>query len=145
MKLLSNSSWDKDVYIIGPREVVGSFTETAIFFRTLFGNNFSKIHNNKLTLKEPNILLVLLLRIGFILIQMGSIPTQNVCNILFQNIIDIGVSITSYGFLGFMLNFGAKSLEGVVGHGSWIDSDMNLISLHQAGYGMYHQFVDNVT
>lgn len=69
--------------------------------------------------------------------QIGSIPTENAHRILFQNILDIGVSLTSYGFLGFTLNFGSKSLEGVLGYGAWIDHDMNQISLHQAGYGIH--------
>lgn len=82
------------------------------------------------------LLIVLLLRVGLILIQIGTIPTHNVYRILFQNVVDMGVCLLSYGVVGFTLNFGSESLEGVVGHGTWIDSDMKYISLHQAGYGM---------
>lgn len=69
--------------------------------------------------------------------QIGSIPTENVHRILFQNILDISVALVSYGFIGFTLNFGSKSLEGLLGYGAWINSDTKEISLHQAGYGEY--------
>lgn len=69
--------------------------------------------------------------------QIGSIPTEDVPRILLQNILDIAISLVSYGFIGFQLNFGSNSLEGIVGYGAWIDSGIKDVSLHQAGYGAF--------
>lgn len=34
----SNTTWDKNVFVFGPRNLVGSSTEVAVFFRIIFGN-----------------------------------------------------------------------------------------------------------
>ncbi|KAF2905560.1 hypothetical protein ILUMI_00608 [Ignelater luminosus] len=67
--------------------------------------------------------LVLLLRAGFVLVQLGSIPIENVYIILLQNIVDIAVCIASFGLIGYILAFGYDVLNGTVGHGMWIISD----------------------
>lgn len=63
---------------------------------------------------------------------------------MLQNLVDIAVSLISYGLIGFALNHGSKSLEGIVGYGAWIDSDIKEVSLHQAGYGEFKVFFDYI-
>ncbi|XP_025830136.1 ammonium transporter 2-like [Agrilus planipennis] len=62
----------------------------------------------------------LILRGGFILIQLGSIPTEDISTILMQNVVDVAVSLLSFISIGFIFAFGDKSKTGVVGYGSWI-------------------------
>lgn len=59
---------------------------------------------------------MLLLRIGFILVQVGSIPVENAFIIIFRNIIEMATAIFSYGFIGYYLSFGQKSFYGVVNY-----------------------------
>lgn len=65
----------------------------------------------------------LLLRVGFIFIQIGCIPTERVYLMLMQNILDIFVTLPSFGLLGFMIAYGKKSFKGIIGYGSWISSE----------------------
>lgn len=64
----------------------------------------------------------LLLRVGFIFVQVGCIPTVNVYHLLMQNVLDIFVTLASFGLLGFMFAYGKESLWGAIGYGSWISS-----------------------
>lgn len=70
----------------------------------------------------------LLLRVGFIFIQIGCIPTDNVYLLLMQNVLDIFVTLASFGLLGFMFAFGKESFWGVFGYGSWIASENALLN-----------------
>lgn len=62
----------------------------------------------------------MLLRAGYVLIQLGSIPTENVYVVLLQNVVDIGVSMLSFGLLGYMLAFGPTQYNGLFGYKTWI-------------------------
>ncbi|CAG9767528.1 unnamed protein product [Ceutorhynchus assimilis] len=75
------------------------------------------------------IISILLLRIGFILVQVGSIPVENAFMIIFRNILEIAVVIFSYGFMGFYLSFGKKSFYGIINYDGYIgDKDADLSS-----------------
>lgn len=65
----------------------------------------------------------LLLRAGFVLIQIGCVPTDNVCIILLQNIVDLIVACLSFGLLGFQFAYGKNSAHRALGYGSWISSE----------------------
>lgn len=65
---------------------------------------------------------MLLLRAGYILIQIGSIPVENVYIILLNNLVDIAVTVCSFALLGYMLAFGKDTVKGYVGYNSWIGS-----------------------
>ncbi|XP_072401199.1 putative ammonium transporter 1 [Diabrotica undecimpunctata] len=62
------------------------------------------------------IILVLLCRLGFVLVQLGTIPVENVYRITFYNIFEIGNTILSYLLLGYMISFGKSSFNGWVGY-----------------------------
>lgn len=57
------------------------------------------------------------------MVQLGSIPIENVYIILLQNIVDIAVCIASFGLVGYILAFGYDFLNGAIGHGMWITSE----------------------
>ncbi|XP_060536124.1 putative ammonium transporter 1 [Cylas formicarius] len=69
---------------------------------------------------------VLLLRIGFLLVQMGSIPIENVYVIVFHNVVEIAVAILSYGFAGYQLSFGDRTFYGFVSYGGGLVGTDNL-------------------
>lgn len=64
----------------------------------------------------------LLLRVGFLFVQIGCVPTENINVILMQNVLDMFVTLSSFGILGFVFAYGKKSFFGVIGYGSWISS-----------------------
>lgn len=68
-------------------------------------------------------LVVLLLRVGSILVQIGCIPTENVYVILQNNVIDIAVALISFGLVGFILASGGDAASGAIGTKGWIASD----------------------
>ncbi|XP_069674263.1 ammonium transporter 3-like [Periplaneta americana] len=71
--------------------------------------------------------LTLLLRAGFVLIQIGCIPITDVQMILLHNIIDIASGSTAYFIVGYILSFGHNA-DGINGRESWIisnDVDLN--------------------
>ncbi|GJQ70525.1 hypothetical protein Trydic_g22929 [Trypoxylus dichotomus] len=71
------------------------------------------------------ITLVLLSRAGFILIQSGSVPTENSYALILQNIVEFAVTIGSYGLFGVLLSFGKDSYKGFVGYGPWDYTQMD--------------------
>lgn len=65
------------------------------------------------------ILLVILLRVGFVLIHVGSVPVNNVNLILLQNIIDFCWVTVVYLLVGTVIAY-TGDVHGVVGEGYWI-------------------------
>ncbi|KAJ8916225.1 hypothetical protein NQ315_016364 [Exocentrus adspersus] len=61
----------------------------------------------------------LLSRIGFILIEVGSVPVGNVYTIVAYNLVEMCLVLLSYGFIGNWLAFGATSAGGWIGFGGW--------------------------
>ncbi|KAK4879003.1 hypothetical protein RN001_007149 [Aquatica leii] len=59
--------------------------------------------------------LVLMVRAGFVLVQIASIPSSNVFLIIYQNIIDIALSIASFGSVGYVIAFG-DDIKGIIGY-----------------------------
>lgn len=81
---------------------------------------------------------MLLLRIGFILVQVGSIPVENAFIIIFRNIIEMATAIFSYGFIGYYLSFGQKSFYGVVNYEGFMgdkNADLSSAALGNASIG----------
>lgn len=57
------------------------------------------------------------------MIQLGCIPTENVYLILLHNVVDLTVSITAYGLLGYIIAYGNDMFNGILGFGLWINSE----------------------
>lgn len=76
---------------------------------------------------------MLLLRAGYILVQIGSIPTENVYVIVLHNIVDIAVSVASFGLIGFTLAYGQDAGMGLIGYKPWILYDS--VDLDDAVFG----------
>ncbi|CAH1117835.1 unnamed protein product [Phaedon cochleariae] len=71
------------------------------------------------------IIFVLISRLGFIIIQMGSIPIENIYRIIFYNIFEIGNAIASYALVGFILSFGNMTLRGWIGYSSSLSYNLD--------------------
>ncbi|XP_022908207.2 ammonium transporter 3-like [Onthophagus taurus] len=71
------------------------------------------------------LILVLLARAGFILIEAGCVPTEQFYDLLLPNIIDFSISSASYGLLGCILSFGKSSIYGIIGYGTYSNLFMN--------------------
>ncbi|KAL1490661.1 hypothetical protein ABEB36_013320 [Hypothenemus hampei] len=80
------------------------------------------------------IICVLLLRIGFILIQAGSIPVENSFMIIFRNIVEIAVTIFSYAFIGYYLSFGTKTFYGIMNYSGYIGNEKADLSSAALGF-----------
>ncbi|XP_076281627.1 amt-2-like protein [Lasioglossum baleicum] len=65
------------------------------------------------------LVLVILLRIGFVLIHVGSVPVNNVNLILLQNIVDICWVTLAYALVGYLIAYNGDR-HGLVGEGYWI-------------------------
>lgn len=85
---------------------------TNTILRIIFGKNHPllEFHINVILFS------VFISRLGFILIELGSIPIENVYKIIFYNILEISNSIVSYALIGYMLSFGKYSFKGVIGY-----------------------------
>lgn len=73
------------------------------------------------------------MRAGFVLVQLGSIPSENVFAILSHNVLDVSICILSFTFVGFMFAYGDRSLGGVLAYGQWIGS--NDVNFEHATHG----------
>ncbi|KAG5890968.1 hypothetical protein JTB14_028646 [Gonioctena quinquepunctata] len=71
------------------------------------------------------IIFVLISRIGFILIQLGSIPVENVYRIIFYNFFEIANVVISYCLIGFIFSFGRMSLKGWIGYSSTLSFSLD--------------------
>ncbi|XP_011637816.1 putative ammonium transporter 1 [Pogonomyrmex barbatus] len=71
-------------------------------------------HLNSLT----RLILTILLRVGFVLVQLGSVPITNVNLILLQNIVDLCCVTVMYFLIGFLIAYG--DIDGLIGGGHWI-------------------------
>ncbi|XP_032681918.1 putative ammonium transporter sll1017 [Odontomachus brunneus] len=84
-------------------------------------NNYTSIpethvgHWSSLT----RIVLVILTRIGFVLVQIGSVPVNNVNLILLQNVVDLCCVTVIYFLTGFLIAYNGD-LAGLTGQGRWI-------------------------
>ncbi|EFN83873.1 Ammonium transporter 1 member 3 [Harpegnathos saltator] len=65
------------------------------------------------------LVLVILTRVGFVLVQIGSVPVNNVNLILLQNVVDLCCVTVMYFLIGFLIAYNGD-LAGVVGQGRWI-------------------------
>lgn len=65
------------------------------------------------------LVLVILARIGFVLVQIGSVPVNNVNLILLQNVVDLCCVTVMYFLTGFLLAYNGD-LAGLIGEGRWI-------------------------
>lgn len=72
-------------------------------------------HWNSLT----RLILVILLRVGFVLVQIGSVPVNNVNLIFLQNVVDLCCVTVMYFLTGFLIAYNGD-LAGLVGEGYWI-------------------------
>lgn len=63
--------------------------------------------------------LTILLRIGFLLVQIGSVPVTNVNLIMLQNVVDFSCVTLAYVLAGFVIAY-TGDLNGLMGEGHWI-------------------------
>ncbi|KAF5294080.1 hypothetical protein FQA39_LY13554 [Lamprigera yunnana] len=100
-------------------KLIEAKTELAILKKKLL---------EKEALQNDEVHAILLLRAGFVLIQLGSIPSANVYVILYQNVVNIATTIASFGSIGYTIAFG-EDLKGVIGYNKWFiyanSSDIN--------------------
>lgn len=75
----------------------------------------STTHLHSLT----RLVLTVLLRIGFALVQIGSVPVDNVNLMLLQNAIDLCCVTVMYFLTGFLVAFNGD-VVGLIGAGRWI-------------------------
>lgn len=83
-------------------------------------NNYTTVstahlHWNSLT----RLVLTILLRVGFVLVQIGSVPINNVNLILLQNVIDLCCVTVMYFLTGFLVAYNGD-VAGLIGEGHWI-------------------------
>lgn len=82
-------------------------------------------YNSSLTFQTASwhnvarIIFVILLRVGFVLIHVGSVPINNVNLILLQNIIDFCWVTVAYALVGYLIAYNGD-VGGVIGEGHWI-------------------------
>ncbi|XP_017876455.1 ammonium transporter 1 member 3-like [Ceratina calcarata] len=72
---------------------------------------------------STRVFLVVLLRIGFTLVHVGSVPVNNVNLILLQNIIDFAWVTFVYLVIGSIIAYTGDT-RGVIGGGYWIGEDI---------------------
>lgn len=65
------------------------------------------------------LVLTVLLRIGFVLVQIGSVPINNVNLILLQNTVDLCCVTVMYFLTGFLVAYNGD-VAGLIGAGHWI-------------------------
>lgn len=65
------------------------------------------------------IVLTILLRVGYVLVQVGSVPVNNVNLILLQNVIDFCCVTVMYFLTGFLVAYNGD-VAGLIGTGHWI-------------------------
>lgn len=65
------------------------------------------------------LVLTILLRIGFVLVQVGSVPINNVNLILLQNVVDLCCVTVMYFLTGFLIAYNGD-MAGLIGEGYWI-------------------------
>lgn len=63
-------------------------------------------------------------RAGCILVELGSIPVENVYVIILHNLLEISAGILSYGLIGNRLAFGSESASGWVSFDEWKQDDV---------------------
>ncbi|XP_078040468.1 amt-2-like protein [Augochlora pura] len=66
-----------------------------------------------------HVVLVILLRVGYVLIHVGSVPVNNINLILLQNIVDVCWVTIAYCLIGYLIAYNGD-MTGVVGNGTWI-------------------------
>lgn len=82
-------------------------------------NESNSPYNISVLLPVVRIILVIFLRIGFTLVQIGSVPVTNVNLILLQNIVEFCWVSLVYIILGSVIAY-TGDIVGVVGGGHWI-------------------------
>ncbi|XP_024876552.1 uncharacterized protein LOC112457621 [Temnothorax curvispinosus] len=91
------------------------YYDYAIQPRNYTSTSTTHLHWNSLT----RLLLTVLLRIGFVLVQIGSVPVNNVNLILLQNTVDLCCVTVMYFLTGFLVAYNGD-VAGLIGAGHWI-------------------------
>ncbi|XP_066262211.1 uncharacterized protein [Euwallacea similis] len=117
----------------------GKYLEPKNVFDYLNDSMAQFINNNNIwarnsTTPAVRIICAIMLRIGFILIQAGSIPVENAYMILFRNIFEIVTSVAAYGFLGYYFSFGKKTIYGFMNYEGYIGGQNADLSFAALGF-----------
>ncbi|XP_076228848.1 amt-2-like protein isoform X2 [Nomia melanderi] len=94
------------------------------FEYTYYDDDRAEHHNGSLTFHVPSatsvrVVLVILLRVGFVLIHVGSVPVNNVNLILLQNVVDVCWATMAYAMVGYLIAYNGDG-NGLIGEGYWI-------------------------
>lgn len=96
-----------------------------IYYEDTGQSYYGHPYNTTLSLHEHalpsmiRIFLVILLRVGFVLIHVGSVPINNVNLILLHNIVDFCSVTMAYTLVGFIVAYNGD-VKGLIGEGYWI-------------------------
>ncbi|KAG7200439.1 hypothetical protein KM043_017888 [Ampulex compressa] len=101
-----------------PSTVHHGFLVQEYLRNSLNESDKTSFHTPPLT-SLTRVILVILLRVGFLLVQVGSVPVNNVNTILLQNAIDVCWSSVMYFLTGLMVAYNGD-LCGLIGEGYWI-------------------------
>ncbi len=90
------------------------------------------------------IALVFIMHLGFAALESGLTRSKNTINILFKNVMILGIGLTSYAFIGFNLMYpGSAFAGGIFGFsGFGLELPINgLTSAYNSGYTFYTEFL----
>ncbi|XP_011695226.1 PREDICTED: ammonium transporter 1 member 3-like [Wasmannia auropunctata] len=104
-----------------------SFINRDYFYENYYDDIQLRVFGNHTTASTAHLqwnslarlVLTVLLRIGFVLVQVGSVPVNNVNLILLQNAIDLCCVTVMYFLTGFLVAFNGD-VVGLIGAGHWI-------------------------
>ncbi|KAL6444154.1 hypothetical protein ACFW04_001827 [Cataglyphis niger] len=90
-------------------------------------DDYARSFNNNTTILTVHLhwnsllrlILTILLRVGFVLVQVGSVPINNINLILLQNVVDLSCVTVMYFLTGFLIAYNGD-MAGLIGEGSWI-------------------------
>ncbi|XP_012272380.1 ammonium transporter 1 member 3-like [Orussus abietinus] len=97
----------------------GQLNHTRITNETLRDSPLKEYFQNRTWAILFRGITTILLRIGFLLIQVGSVPVTNVNLILLQNIVDLCATSFFYILVGYVISFNGD-IGGLIGRGYWI-------------------------
>ncbi|XP_066155996.1 ammonium transporter 2-like [Euwallacea fornicatus] len=117
----------------------GKYTELTNALGYLNETTAQLVNNNDIwagdsTTSVVRIVCAVLLRIGFVLIQMGNIPAENAYTTIFRNIFEMATSVAAYGFLGYYFSFGKKTIYGFLNYGGHVGGQNAELSFAALGF-----------
>lgn len=111
----------------GLTEFIG--TPSTKFPTTGTADSFLRIacgNNQNLFEQIPILLIVVLVsRLGILLVELGTVPTENIYKIIFYNTLEMANTIMAFALTGYLLSFGKWSYKGIFGYSNDLSYDMD--------------------